>query len=773
MKNIKKILVLSILALIPGLSHGQFLGPPTAYSRVTADTLSDTALTLVQVPPYGGSNSIKMRSLTISQLAAKIGLISDSACGSSCQAIIGDTATSHGLGADSSASFSLLRLPFALNGGVLYRGADSAVASVQGTSAGQVLTWSAFSGTGVSIASDGTNICVLTSAGVVLCTTNGSDWITKATGLGTRYIAYKGSTWIVLGTAGNFWTTTSADLASWTARNVGASVALNSVEWTGTNFVIAGAATGGDAYVATSSTIGGTFTDQSFGANIQIRTLSWNGSVLVAGTDGTSNNVRTSDASAASWTLRTSNLVNTVWNCAWSSSLSLFACTDNGGGIATSPTGTTWTARTSGVATPLYSVTSNETAFVTGGAGGVILSSTNGTAWTARTSGTSADINGVTSFGTDFYGTGASVAIRSTDDGVTWSSAGTGGPSWLTPSTATAAQIHDSLAAAGITRDSIVTHKIRADSAFVTKIATRVRADSGISFRTATTLDSGVVGRSTTGGLTLYGIAGSNYDVSMRNKSGTAVAGVYTGTSIFAIGSVTSTPTSALTVTSTISSPLDERGQIEARWSTNQNYGISMGVDSAGGGYITSALHGTGRIPLTLLGNGVTVRGGSGARTGVLTASSVSQNSDKTARWKGLRYADSLSATVTPVTAIILNGTASANTMNICGGDAAEYACTAGNIYAGASTSTTTGTMVANWTSSLFNISVATTLQSTLGVTGVATFTAAPRFNGGNTTGSGSALLGSNSPASTLTAPYTWMTVTTSDGSTGYIPIWK
>jgi hypothetical protein len=48
-----------------------------------------------------------------------------------------------------------------------------------------------------------------------------------------------------------------------------------------------------------------------------------------------------------------------------------------------------------------------------------------------------------------------------------------------------------------------------------------------------------------------------------------------------------------------------------------------------------------------------------------------------------------------------------------------------------------------------------------------------PKFSGTNSTGAGSALLGANSPASTLTAPYTWITVVTSDGSTAYIPAWK
>lgn len=44
---------------------------------------------------------------------------------------------------------------------------------------------------------------------------------------------------------------------------------------------------------------------------------------------------------------------------------------------------------------------------------------------------------------------------------------------------------------------------------------------------------------------------------------------------------------------------------------------------------------------------------------------------------------------------------------------------------------------------------------------------------GNESTGAGSAILGANSPAATLTAPYTWVKIVTSDGSTAYIPAWK
>ena len=42
-----------------------------------------------------------------------------------------------------------------------------------------------------------------------------------------------------------------------------------------------------------------------------------------------------------------------------------------------------------------------------------------------------------------------------------------------------------------------------------------------------------------------------------------------------------------------------------------------------------------------------------------------------------------------------------------------------------------------------------------------------------NTTGAGSAALGTNSPATTNTAPYTWFKMQAGDGSTVYVPAWK
>jgi hypothetical protein len=68
----------------------------------------------------------------------------------------------------------------------------------------------------------------------------------------------------------------------------------------------------------------------------------------------------------------------------------------------------------------------------------------------------------------------------------------------------------------------------------------------------------------------------------------------------------------------------------------------------------------------------------------------------------------------------------------------------------------------------LFDIGAGQTAAST-----IFTINGIQKFAGTNTTGAGTALLGANSPAVTNTAPYTWIRIVTSDGSTAFIPAWK
>ncbi|EHP92271.1 hypothetical protein [Methylorubrum extorquens] len=57
--------------------------------------------------------------------------------------------------------------------------------------------------------------------------------------------------------------------------------------------------------------------------------------------------------------------------------------------------------------------------------------------------------------------------------------------------------------------------------------------------------------------------------------------------------------------------------------------------------------------------------------------------------------------------------------------------------------------------------------------TGTVNLNKQPRFNANNVTGSATASLGANSPATVPTAPYTWITARAADGTTVYIPAWR
>ncbi len=84
------------------------------------------------------------------------------------------------------------------------------------------------------------------------------------------------------------------------------------------------------------------------------------------------------------------------------------------------------------------------------------------------------------------------------------------------------------------------------------------------------------------------------------------------------------------------------------------------------------------------------------------------------------------------------------------------------------------------------NITVTSTGQTTIAATGTnagititpsgtgkVILSTIPRFNGTNSTGAGTPLFGTNSPAVTNTNPYTWISIVTSDGSAAFVPAWK
>ena len=78
------------------------------------------------------------------------------------------------------------------------------------------------------------------------------------------------------------------------------------------------------------------------------------------------------------------------------STTELFVTVGSEGYIFTSPDGTTWTERTSGISKYLGGITYGNGLYLTVGNSGTILTSSDGTTWTERTSGTSDYLIGVT-----------------------------------------------------------------------------------------------------------------------------------------------------------------------------------------------------------------------------------------------------------------------------------------------------------------------------------------------------------------------------------------
>ena len=109
-----------------------------------------------------------------------------------------------------------------------------------------------------------------------------------------------------------------------------------------------------------------------------------------------------------------------------------FVAVGSTGFILSSPDGLSWTERSSGTTSYLYSVTWGEGTFVAVGGSGTILTSSDGISWEHRTSGTSETLVGVTYAESTFKAVandGPGSVLTSTD-GVSWTSDSLGNNHW-------------------------------------------------------------------------------------------------------------------------------------------------------------------------------------------------------------------------------------------------------------------------------------------------------------------------------------------------------
>lgn len=130
------------------------------------------------------------------------------------------------------------------------------------------------------------------------------------------------------------------------------------------------------------------------------------------------------------WTFRTSGVYG-LSQAAWSPALARFVVVGNSGTILTSSDGITWTSQTSGTANQLRGVTWSVTfsMFIAVGASGTILTSPDGITWTARTSPLNQQFNAVAAgggFSLYIMAVGNSGACIVSSDGITWTTQATG-----------------------------------------------------------------------------------------------------------------------------------------------------------------------------------------------------------------------------------------------------------------------------------------------------------------------------------------------------------
>jgi hypothetical protein len=254
-------------------------------------------------------------------------------------------------------------------------------------------------------------------SGTILTSGDGTTWSSRTSSTPNilNEVTYGNSTFVLVGTTGTI--ITSSDGISWTSRTSGTSRSLEGITYGNSTFVVVGSETiltSSDATTWTSRTSGTSLSGVTYG----------NSTFLAVGGTGT---ILTSSDNGTSWTSRTSGTSKELRGIIYANST--FVTVGDNGTILTSGDGTSWTARTSGIASndpdesnELYGVTYGNNTFVTVGDSGYILTSSNGTSWTSRTSGTSKELRGIIYANSTFVTVGDNGTILTSSDGITWTS---------------------------------------------------------------------------------------------------------------------------------------------------------------------------------------------------------------------------------------------------------------------------------------------------------------------------------------------------------------
>jgi len=242
----------------------------------------------------------------------------------------------------------------------------------------------------------GSQLFILGEDGEIYTGLDGQGHPSSGTGEGLFGITLGDSQYVIVGENTIL---TSPNGVSWTSQSPGVTITsgtylyLESVTWTGSQFVTVGNIFDGNASSTNysdpcpilTSPDGVTWTSRSLGTGVSyaLSSVTWTGSKLVA--------VGLNNLSGA-------------------------------GALLTSSDGITWTSPSLSVSEGLSSVIWTGNQLVAVGGGGIILTSSDGTTWTIRSSGVQSDLNSVTWTGSQLVAISSGGTVVTSSDGVTWES---------------------------------------------------------------------------------------------------------------------------------------------------------------------------------------------------------------------------------------------------------------------------------------------------------------------------------------------------------------
>ena len=257
----------------------------------------------------------------------------------------------------------------------------------------------------------------VTLLGGIYTSSTGVTWTARTSGITTplNSVAYGSTNFVAVGSGGVILTSSDNTATSWSSQTVGNSDLLG-IDYQGSTFVATG-----KNNKALYSTNGTTWYRSLIDTFVAVTSDGTNGWAITSWGD-VYKATTTSFAYVSSVASGIENFTNIYHNGA-----GLFTVLTGSGGIYTSSNGTTWTSRTSGVATSLNEVYFDGTTWVVVGDSGVILSSTNGTTFTSRTSGVTTNLISVYKLSTTTWiVVGTAGTIVTSPNVITWTTRSSG-----------------------------------------------------------------------------------------------------------------------------------------------------------------------------------------------------------------------------------------------------------------------------------------------------------------------------------------------------------